>query len=304
MPAEDDASGAARCYADRRLEPALADWRRDLAAAGRRARTVDAYLCDLRLLLETLTADWSRLTVASLLARCDSRELAALAAARARAGDQPRTLERRFAAWRAWCRHLSALGVPGAAAALAFRPNTETVPLSKQMPRLPSDRETASVEQYLPYLSDDPWIAHRDAAVLALMAACGLRLSEIVGLAAEDWSDPACLVVRADNDQARFIALPERVSELLETYRDTCPYSLEPGTPLFRGTRGGRLNPGVLQRQLRRLRGRLALSQAVTPSGFRRWFARVLVSHGDDWSKVRDRLGYARTSTVRRAVRQ
>ena len=69
---------------------------------------------------------------------------------------------------------------------------------------------------------------------------------------------------------------------------------------IFIGVRGKKLNPGVFQRQIRKIRKSLGLSDSVTPHSFRHSFATHLLSSGADLRSIQELLGHKNLSTTQR----
>ena len=88
--------------------------------------------------------------------------------------------------------------------------------------------------------------------------------------------------------------------EAITAYRKICPFAAEPDSPLFVGKRGKVLNPGVVQRQVRRLRALLGLSETATPHALRHSFATHLLAKGGDLRTIQELLGHASLSTTQR----
>ena len=87
-----------------------------------------------------------------------------------------------------------------------------------------------------------PWILARDAAVLALLYGSGLRISEALGLALEDF--PASgrtdfITVTGKGSKTRMVPILAQVTKLVADYVALCPYELAPGGRLFVGANGG-----------------------------------------------------------------
>ena len=128
-------------------------------------------------------------------------------------------------------------------------------------------------------LHEEPWIAARDAALLTLLYACGLRISEALRITAGELCSASTrrLIIAGKGGKTRLVPLLPAATSAVMAYRRLCPYPLPAGEPLFRGARGGPLNPGVFQRELRRLRAALDLPESVTPHALRHSFATHLL---------------------------
>lgn len=232
----------------------------------------------------------------------------------AAAGRRPASVARCLSAVKGFCRALTRHGVPcepavqqvtiaGTAAATAAAdrhpaPDHPSAPFGADM--------AARLVALASELSDDPWVAQRDVAIFSLQTQCGLGLGEILALTRG--TDPpgaadSTLTVAGGRGRLRSVTIPAAVRHALAAYLALCPFPLGPGDPLFVGIRGGRLDPGVVQRQMRRLRARLGLPEGTTTSTLRKVFAASLGAAGADWEEVRRRLGHRHRSTTRRLCR-
>ena len=81
-------------------------------------------------------------------------------------------------------------------------------------------------------------------------------------------------------------------------YRRLCPYHLDPQGLLFRGARGGPLQPAIIQREMRKLRSALNLPETATPHALRHSFATHLLGRGGDLRTIQELLGHASLSTT------
>jgi len=88
------------------------------------------------------------------------------------------------------------------------------------------------------------------------------------------------------------------VNETVESYMRLCPYHLEADGPLFRGARGARLQPAIIQREMQLLRSALGLPDSATPHALRHSFATHLLSGGGDLRTIQELLGHASLSTT------
>ena len=146
-----------------------------------------------------------------------------------------------------------------------------------------------------------PWILARDAAVLALLYGCGLRISEALGIPRKD------APVAGQRQRHRASARAARcapcrssptVPRAVEAYLAPGPLSLAPDGPLFVGARGGPLSPRIIQLAMERLRGALGLPDSATPHALRHSFATHLLGRGGDLRSIQELLGHASLSTT------
>lgn len=149
-------------------------------------------------------------------------------------------------------------------------------------------------------LQDEPWMAARDTALLTLLYGCGLRLGEALALNRSTAPRGDVMMITGKGQKQRLVPLLPTVVEAVESYLAQCPYRGGPNAPLFVGARGKRLNPGVVQRQMRRLRVLLGLPETATPHALRHSFATHLLSGGGDLRTIQELLGHASLSTTQR----
>lgn len=143
-----------------------------------------------------------------------------------------------------------------------------------------------------------PWILARDAAILALLYGAGLRLSEALALTGKDVPAPEALRVYGKGRKVRIVPLIRAVREAVNEYAKLCPYPATPDEQIFRGARGGPLNPRLVQRLMESLRARLGLPETATPHALRHSFATHLLANGGDLRSIQALLGHASLSTT------
>jgi integrase/recombinase XerC len=149
-------------------------------------------------------------------------------------------------------------------------------------------------------LHDEPWLAARDVALFTLLYGCGLRLGEALGMTRRDIPTGETMVITGKGRKQRMVPVLGVVRDAVTDYVAQCPFPLDPDSALFVGARGGPLNPGVVQRQMRRLRPVLGLPETATPHALRHSFATHLLAGGGDLRTIQELLGHASLSTTQR----
>jgi integrase/recombinase XerC len=277
------------------LQAARQEWLASLAKERRlSSETVEAYERDTRQFLQFLTGHIGAPPAISDIADLRPADLRAFLAHRRAGGAGARTLGRGLAGVRSFLRFLERRGQANAAGALALRAPKQPKSLPKPLTAGDARRVASAGEQ----LAEEPWIAARNAAVFTLLYGSGLRISEALGIVAGDLPGGGTLRVTGKGGKTRLVPVLPVAQRAVEEYRRLCPYHLEPGTPLFRGARGGPLDPAIIQREMRKLRSVLNLPDAATPHALRHSFATHLLGRGGDLRTIQELLGHASLSTT------
>ncbi len=279
------------------LQAARESWLKVLAGERRlSALTVEAYERDTRQFLQFLTGHCGGAPGLKDIADLKPADLRAFLASRRNTGAGARTLGRGLAGVRSLLRFLERRGLANAAGAAALRAPKQPKSLPKPLTAGDARRVVSPGEQ----LAEEPWIAARNAAVLTLLYGCGLRISEALGLTGGDLASSRETVLRitGKGGKTRLVPVLPVAFAAVAQYRRLCPYHLEGDGPLFRGARGGPLNPAIVQREMARLRSALNLPDTATPHALRHSFATHLLGRGGDLRTIQELLGHASLSTT------
>jgi integrase/recombinase XerC len=148
--------------------------------------------------------------------------------------------------------------------------------------------------------SQTPWINARDAAIITLLYAAGLRISEALSLTGRASPMPDSLRIKGKGGKERIAPILPAARQAVAAYAAACPFALTADEPLFRGARGGPLSPRLVQALMTRLRLRLGLPPSATPHALRHSFATHLLAGGGDLRTIQELLGHASLSTTQR----
>lgn len=147
-------------------------------------------------------------------------------------------------------------------------------------------------------LDDEPWIAARDIAVMALCYGGGLRIAEALALTPSDFDGNDALRITGKGGKTRMVPIIKPIYAAIEDYQRKCPFQPGPKDALFRGARGGPLRARLVQLKMQKLRSAFGLPASATPHALRHSFATHLLGAGGDLRAIQELLGHASLSTT------
>jgi integrase/recombinase XerC len=291
----DDTDLTGRIEAD--LSAALDAWRGWLGGERRAARsTLSAYERDLKAFLSFVCRHQGGAVSLGMLASLGTGDFRGYLAERGARNYARTSTARALASVRGFFRFLERRHLAHNPSVRALR----TPRLPKSVPKALTEGDARDVVDKVAVLSDERWIALRDAAVVLLLYGCGLRISEALALKRSEVPLRDAIMVTGKGNKQRVVPVLPIVAEAVEAYAAACPYVAEDSSPLFVGARGGALDPGVVQRQMRRLRVHLGLPETATPHALRHSFATHLLAGGGDLRTIQELLGHASLATTQR----
>lgn len=180
----------------------------------------------------------------------------------------------------------------------AVLPRTRAPKRPRTLPRPAAPEEALELADTAAEAASISWIGARDLAILLLLYGAGLRVAEALALDGSVMPIGATLRVTGKRNKTRIVPVVEAVREAIADYARQCPYSLAPGSPLFRGARGGPLNPDIVRRVVAKARRSLGLPDTLTPHALRHSFATHLLARGADLRSLQELLGHASLSST------
>ena len=172
--------------------------------------------------------------------------------------------------------------------------------IPQAIPKALEQREAFSLLETPHGESTHPWVNARDRAVFSLLYGCGLRIGEIIALNGHDIPLSDSIIVNGKGNKQRLVPVIPIIRELVKAYMEICPFGFSKDGPAFFGVRGQRLNPGVIQRSMRSMRGILGLPPTATPHSLRHSFGTHLLMNGGDLRAIQELLGHASLSTTQK----
>lgn len=262
----------------------LEAWHAHLTQGRRRSpHTVRAYSATAARLLDTLgDTDWPA------LARLDGIALRQQLARRRGEGIGNASAARELSALKAFLAFArEQAGLPDAAPPRIRGPRTK-----KGIPRPVTPDEAENLADTISDEAED-WIRARDRAVLLLLYGAGLRIAEALSLTGADLPLGEVLTVTGKGAKQRVVPLLPVVRRAVADYLAKSPWPTSRDTALFRGTKGGPLSQGMVQKAMARARVALGLPDSATPHALRHSFATHLLGAGADLRSLQELLGHA-----------
>ncbi len=144
-------------------------------------------------------------------------------------------------------------------------------------------------------------ICYRDVAVLETIYSCGLRVSELCGLRADDldWSE-RIVRVRGKGKKERLVPIGEPALKAIDNYWRTLKQPPAGPAPVFlaQTKKPAPLRPLQLARRLKQFLAIAGLDPGLTPHKLRHSYATHLLDAGADLRSVQELLGHAHLVTT------
>lgn len=174
---------------------------------------------------------------------------------------------------------------------------------SKNLPKFLTNTE---IEQILNNIKIETPAGYRNRAILELLYATGMRISELAGLNFGNLN-------LADNEitvfgkgaKERIVLVSNRAKDFLERYIkmvrpmiSEIPPETNEDSPVFINKTGYRLQPQSVRAVIKDIVEKIQLPKVVTPHVFRHSFATKLLENGADLRVVQELLGHASISNT------
>jgi integrase/recombinase XerC len=180
----------------------------------------------------------------------------------------------------------------------------QAVKTPKAPKTLPRHLRPGEVERLIEAPAGEGPLVLRDRAILELLYAAGLRVSELVGL---DWPDvdlSARMVrVMGKGSKERMVPFGRPAAEALRNWLaqwETVRAAGDEGQPAFLNKRGTRLSDRDVRRVIDKWVDAAAVARGVHPHTLRHTFATHLLEGGADLRAIQELLGHSSLSTTQK----
>jgi len=180
----------------------------------------------------------------------------------------------------------------------------KAVSTPKQERPMPSFLSEEEMANFLDLPRSNKVLDLRDKALLELLYATGIRVSELVGISLEDVSFEEGLIrVKGKGKKERLLPFGRKAEASLRDYLRVRP-SIHKGRidekALFLNYRGERLTPRSVERTIDKYIRVSALKRKISPHSLRHSFASHLLSRGADLRAIQELLGHESLATTQK----
>ena len=174
------------------------------------------------------------------------------------------------------------------------------ITLPKLHPKLPEPLSREETIRLLEIPKGSRFVHVRNKAILEILYATGLRISELAGLRTDQMDlRGGTLRVRGKGGRERIVPFGHRVGKVVRSYLVTRKKRFPKATgPIFLSVRGGPLRRTHLWRQIKDYAQQAGIKRRVSPHVIRHSFATHMLSGGADLRSIQTMLGHRRITTT------
>lgn len=170
------------------------------------------------------------------------------------------------------------------------------------LPKALLNREVQSAIDAIGQLDNNQpeWIIRRNQAILVLMYATGMRISESLSLSKDSFNGNIIRVL-GKGGKERCVPMLPIVKKHIDLYLEILPWEItRMSEPIFKGLKGKQLASAIFARQLINLRRAIGLPEHCSSHSLRHSFATHLLENSGDLRSVQELLGHSSVSSTQK----
>lgn len=183
----------------------------------------------------------------------------------------------------------------------------KVVATPKKEKKIPGFLSEEEINAFLDLPCEDDPLSLRDRAILEMLYATGVRVSELVGLNEDDLNlKEKLILVRGKGKKERLVPFGRKAALSLENYLRVRPLLLAGAVSaraaatraVFINKAGSRLTCRSVQRIVQKYLKRRSIQKKISPHSLRHSFASHLLSRGADVRAIQELLGHESLATT------
>ncbi len=169
--------------------------------------------------------------------------------------------------------------------------------------KIPETLTTGEIDRILAAIDRSTFEGERNHAIIELMYACGLRVSETVNLKTGDlFFDEGFIRILGKGSKHRFVPLEKYTARILRLYLERVRPQVEPKKEardyVFLNRRGGKLSRHMIYIFLKNYAKEAGIEKNISPHTLRHSFATHLLENGADLHSIQLLLGHENITTT------
>lgn len=182
----------------------------------------------------------------------------------------------------------------------------ELIRTEKKHPQVPELEDLVRLIEAPSHLEKNEKVALRNRAMLELLFATGMRISELCNLSRSQIDGTGRIFIMGKGKKERFVYLTARAKHHLEAYlktrTDKAPALFIPYAGPDVGKRGRRISTNYLQAKIKEYRRRLQINLPISAHTLRHGFATYLAEGGASPAAIQILLGHESLETTTKYV--
>lgn len=260
--------------------------------------TLSAYIFDLENLISFLKSYFEQELTLELLANLDTRSIRSWLSYRFQNNYSHRSNSRALSAVKNFYGYLEKKYNVKCHALYAIKSPRKSKTLPKALSQREIDLSINHLDSATLYGSPEAWVRLRNKALLTLIYATGMRISEALSLTEDHLKNPDNIKILGKRNKERLIPWIKESRQLVLKYVESVPFKIPEGESIFRGEKGGILQRAVFNKVLINLRRALGLPETLSAHAFRHSFATILLENGGELKAIQELLGHQSLSTT------
>lgn len=183
-----------------------------------------------------------------------------------------------------------------------FMASVKGAKLGKYLPKVLTESEVAKILEapliYNVYKNTGKeYLAYRDKAILELIYATGIRISELVKIKFQDIDfENNIIKVRGKGDKDRLVIFNESAKDAIKVYLEKIKDKTS--SLIFEGKKNTPLSNRMIEYLFEKYLKLSGVTKEASPHTFRHSFATHLLQHGADLVSIKELLGHENLSTT------